>query len=92
MGNQKALDGLLAMTGERDYQSALAGSRNFVLAIGVMPKKNYGGSMAPGEVGKVLQKGVAKGKEIGDETVRVCIQEPCPDFIICSFTTDCPPV
>ncbi len=57
-GNAKALSGLRFMMREKTDKAALAEFRNFVYAIGVMPKKDgSGGCIDPEEARKVLRKG-----------------------------------
>ncbi len=58
VGHRKALQGLLSVCGERDYQTALAEFRQFVYAMGVMPKADgSGATIEPDEVRKVKQEG-----------------------------------
>ncbi len=57
-GNAKSLSALRWMMGEKSDAGALAEFRNFIYAIGVMPKKDgSGGCLAPEEVRKVLRQG-----------------------------------
>lgn len=57
-GNTRALQGLRSITCERTNTAALAEFRNFIHAIGVLPKKDgSGGCISPEEARKVLRKG-----------------------------------
>ncbi len=57
-GNSQALDALRLMMREKNDTSALAEFRNFIYAIGVMPKKDGSGvCLDPTHTRKVLQQG-----------------------------------